>query len=316
MATSVRTDEHRVGELVPAHYRFLEVLDLYAGTAKDDVVAIQDLAGVPGPWISFVDKQKTLISRYQNLAVGDRPSLSQCNICGAHIRYAVVWSYRPNGVSVGIITTGLDCASSVDAAKMSEIAEKHGALKEFVAGMRRAARDAEDRARAVPREAQNRCEDVDRRRRVWLAESEDHRIASNYLHAVVTRHVAELCAGPAECFYCSVAQDLVEKVSLSKGQVTAVLRGRRGVMPPAIVVLPEAGPADVTGTVRSLKPRGDHLMMLVQCDGYRVWSVVPISVHGSIQEGRIVKFHAVLKETKDPKFFICSDLESFEFSQG
>jgi hypothetical protein len=135
MATQ-RVDEHRVGVLVPEHYVFLDVLDLYAGGGKDDVAALVTRASVPRAWVSFADRQKAKAAQYARRVVGDRPSLSQCSICGAHIRYAVVWSWRPDGAGeVGIITTGVDCAASMGAAKLSEVAARAGALREFVAGL-------------------------------------------------------------------------------------------------------------------------------------------------------------------------------------
>lgn len=315
MGTSVRTDEHREGVLVPAHYKFVDVLDLYAGTSKDDVTSIVSTAKVPLRWAMHAQRQREKVRRYQSQAVGERCSLGQCNICGAHIRYAVVWAYSPVGDfqhSNGYITTGTDCAASVNAALESEIARRAGALKEFVAGMRRSAREAEKAAQAAspPSEAAVRWSAVDRVRQAWIQRSRDHYRVAHYLHAVSTSHAERGCSG--KCFHCDVTAQLVETGTLSDRQVAAIMRSvptweRTGNLPDPQILIP-SGVTVVTGTLVSAK----HGRMLIQCAGYRVWTVPPEGLR-SVRTGTQVRFVAYLTASeRDAKFLIASDVRDGE----
>jgi hypothetical protein len=314
MATSVRTDEHREGVLVPANYRFCEVLDLYAGGPKDDVIALAKQAAVPPRWLRFVERQRARVAGYQARSVGERSRLSQCNICGAHIRYAVVWAYHPEpgGHFAGYITTGTDCASSVNAALESEIASQAGALREFVAGMRKQARKAaaSHTEPAVPAEAATRWSAVDRRRQAWVRASEANRRVAHFLHAVSGYHADMGCTG--KCFFCDVTADLVETGSLSERQVDAVLRSvpaweTHGRIPEPQFEVP-SGVTTITGTLTSAK--NGH--MLIKCKGYRVWTIPPEGLRAA-QSGSQVRFTAhVEPSTKDPKFLIARDVRDGE----
>lgn len=297
-----RADEHRVGVLVPEHYKFLDVLDLYAGEAKDDVVSLVTRAQVPGEWVSFADRQRVKAARFRRRAVGDRPSLSQCSICGAHIRYAVVWSWRPDGAGeVGIITTGVDCAASMGSAQLSEVSAVAGALREFVAGMRRKARAAEE---AVPAEAATRWAKIDQTRRDWLASDVEHRRVSGFLYKTVQDHVAKGCVGPSKCFYCSLGEDLVTRGTLSERQVAAVMRQVNGPIPAPYLFIP-SGVSTVTGKIVSLKSG----KMLVQCNGFRVWTLPPVELR-SAPTGSEVRFTVDLEPSaKDDRFLIGRDAQ-------
>lgn len=305
-----RVDEHRVGVLVPEHYKFLDVIDLYAGAEKDDVAALVSQSQVPARWVGFAQRQLYKVRKYQRHAIGDRPALSQCNICGAHIRYAVVWSYRPvtSDIEHGIITTGVDCAESMGSAQISEIAAQAGALKEFVAGMRRVAREAEvAAARDASTAAANRWSAVDRTRRAWLDASPRHRRASDFLYRTVQDHVAAGCVGPTGCFYCSVAEDIVTLGKLSDRQVTAVLKSYGNSTPAPVLPIPY-GITTVTGKLVSAKSG----RMLIQCNGYRVWTIPPEGLRNA-QTGSEVRFTANLEpSTKDPKFLIAHDVRDGE----
>jgi hypothetical protein len=306
MTTAARTDVHREGVLVPAHYKFVDVLDLYAGTNKDDVVAKVTNASVPSAWTAFVAKMQTKVNRYRKHAIGDRPSLAQCNICGAHIRYAVVWSYFPEGVFQGFITTGLDCAESMGSAQISDVAEKAGALKEFVAGMRRKAADAEKSAQGVPAEAASRWSAIAERRRAWIVESDAHHRVAHFLYKVSTDHAE---AGCEECFHCSVARQLVEEGTLSERQVEVVLRSAAradtaGVYPAPKHTIP-SGRTIVRGKVLSFKGS----KMLTQCTGYRVWSAAAPSA----EVGSSIEFVADLEPSlRDATFLIAHDMHDVE----
>jgi hypothetical protein len=304
MATQ-RVDEHRVGVLVPEHYVFLDVLDLYAGGGKDDVAALVTRASVPRAWVSFADRQKAKAAQYARRVVGDRPSLSQCSICGAHIRYAVVWSWRPDGAGeVGIITTGVDCAASMGAAKLSEVAARAGALREFVAGMRKKARAAEE---AVPAEAAERWTKIDQTRREWLAASPQNRRVSGFLYRTVQEHVTAGCVGPEKCFYCSLAEDLVTRGTLTERQVSAVMRVVSGPIPAPYLPIP-SGVTVVMGKIMSLKAG----KMLVQGNGFRVWTLPPVELR-SAATGSEVRFVADLESSaKDERFLIGRDARDGE----
>lgn len=306
MATATRTDVHREGVLVPSHYKFVDVLDLYAGTNKDDVVAKVTNASVPTQWTAFITKMAAKVNRYRKHAIGDRPSLAQCSICGAHIRYAVVWSYFPDAQFRGFITTGLDCAESMGSAQISDVAEKAGALKEFVAGMRRKAADAEKAAQVVPAEAASRWSAIAAKRRAWILESDAHHRVAHFLYKVSTDHAE---AGCEECFCCSLARQLVEEGTLSPRQVEAALRSAAradtaGIYPAPKHTIP-SGRTVVRGEVLSFK--GSR--MLTQCRGYRVWgSSIPGAVVGSS-----VEFVADLEpSSRDASFLIAHDVHDYE----
>lgn len=313
MATATRTDVHREGVLVPADYRFVDVLDLYAGTNKDDVAAKVSAAEVPTAWTHFVTKMVSRVKRYRKHAIGDRPSLAQCNICGAHIRYAVVWSYFPEGVFEGFITTGLDCAESMGSAQLSEVAEKAGALKEFVAGCRRAAKEAEAAAKSVPSEAATRWAAIAEKRRLWIVASVEHRLVANYLHRLSTDHADAHCDN---CFFCDVTRQLVEEGFLSERQVGAVLKAeerhaRSGVDPAPKVAIP-SGVATVSGEVASVKDRSG-LKMLIKCPGYRVWAPVPAELRDEVRPGQSIQLTAELSPSAtDSTFLFGSDLRDVE----
>jgi hypothetical protein len=306
MTTATRTDVHREGVLVPSNYKFVDVLDLYAGTNKDDVASKVTNASVPSAWTAFVSKMAAKTNRYRKHAIGDRPSLAQCSICGAHIRYAVVWAYYLDGAFQGFITTGLDCAASMGSAQISDVAEEAGALKEFVAGMRRKAAEAEKAAQGVPAEAVSRWTAIAARRKAWILESYAHHCVAHFLYKVSTDHAE---AGCEECFHCSVARQLVEEGTLSERQVEAVLRSAAraessGVYPAPKYTIP-SGRTIVRGKVLSFK----GAKMLVQCNGYRVWGAsVPCA-----QVGSSVEFVADLEpSSRDATFLIAHDMHDAE----
>jgi hypothetical protein len=306
MATALRSDVHREGSLVPAHYRFEDILDLYAGTNKDDVVAKVSAASVPSRWAAFVARMRAKVRQYRRNTIGDRPSLAQCSICGAHIRYAVVWSYQPEGKFEGYITTGTDCAESMGSAQASEIAEKAGALREFVAGMRRAAKEAEVAAQGVPAEAAARWSAIAEKRRAWITESTEHRLVANYLHRLSKDHAE---AGCDNCFYCSVTQQLVEEGWLSDKQVASVLKAEdryhRTALDPEPKITVPSGQTTVRGEVVSVKGQ----KMLTQARGYRVWGAF---INGSYP-GASVQFVANVEPSlKDPTFLIAHDVREGE----
>lgn len=295
---SSRSDVHRVGELVPANYKFVDILDLYAGTSKDDVAALVSDSVVPRRWTAFVERQQGKIKVYWRDAVGDRPSLSQCSICGAHIRYAVVWSYCPDGKFEGCITTGTDCAESMGSAQISEVAEKAGALKEFVAGMRRSVRaDAERATAAAVEEATERWSDVDRIRRAWINERPLHRRVSDYLYETVTRHVRAGCDGPSSCFYCSLAEDLVTRGRLTERQTASM--SRQLPLPYPRIAIPSGPGKRVIGRIVSQKSG----RMLVKCDDFRVWMVPPVDFR-RVATGSLIQFTADLTPSERDKTFV------------
>lgn len=321
MSADVRTDVHRVGSLVPAHYSFVEVLDLYAGSAKDDVVTLVSVARVPHGWTSFAQDQQRRIRGYGHRVIGDRPNLSQCSICGAHIRYAVVWEYRPSDRCVGVITTGLDCAASMGSAQLSEINDQVGALKEFVAGMRRSARSAEAAAvEAANRVAVSRYSAADARRALWLQESPDNRAASDFLRVVVTNHVTD-AVSECMCFCCDIAQSLVERGTLSSAQVEAVLMNARrsdqsGNLPAPRYSIP-TGNVSVVGSVVSIKPRGHGTDgsqgVLVRAKGFRVWFVLPAMRALALSRDAKIRFQCkAAPSSSDVTFLIASEIGDIE----
>jgi hypothetical protein len=289
MTNTTRTDEHSPKRFVPAHYRLLDVIDLRAGTDRDDVRALAEHTSAPHAWQEHATRSIHDRANYQELAIGERSSLAQCSICGHHIRYAVVWSYEPEGVSLGIITSGLDCAESVEATNLTELREKVGALQEFAARMRKLVRDAE----AAHAEAHS--QDVPADVQAFL---DDH----------ARRHVDM----PEDCPACSMAVQFAERGSLTPRQVSYAqdIAARAG------AVDPETGEGiEVVGLVRSVKPRGSQLFMLVDVEGRRVGlrKIAPhrvyLKVRKEVRPGTKVRFVARLEAShSDSRFLIAHDV--------
>lgn len=288
-AATKRQDPHCPTNFVPEHYSFLEVIDLYAGTDRDDVRALAVHTSAPHAWERAATAAIHARANYQALAIGERPSLAQCSICGHHIRYATVWEYRPEGTSLGIVTFGVDCAEKVGALNLTDLKDKVGAIQEFAARMRALVRDAE----AAHREAAPPAVPAD-----VVAFLEDH-----------ARRHADM---PADCPACSMAMQLAERGSLTPRQVSYA----QDIAARADAIDPEVGEGiEVVGTVRSVKPRGDKLFMLVDVEGRKVGlrKVAPhrvyLKVSKEVRPGTKVRFVARLEASRnDPRFLIAHDV--------
>lgn len=286
-AATKRQDPHCPTNFVPEHYSFLEVIDLYAGTDRDDVRALAVHTSAPHAWERAATAAIHARANYQALAIGERPSLAQCSICGHHIRYATVWEYRPEGTSLGIVTFGVDCAEKVGALNLTDLKDKVGAIQEFAARMRALVRDAE----AAHREAAPPAVPAD-----VVAFLEDH-----------ARRHADM---PADCLLCSFAEQLEEKGRLSDRQVE-IARDRAA---KAEALDPETGEGvTVVGTIISVKPtQGKNpLMALVGVDERRVGPRrfkahrVYFPVSKVLPRGTRVRFVADLTAaSSDPTFLI------------
>lgn len=285
-AATKRQDPHCPTNFVPEHYSFLEVIDLYAGTDRDDVRALAVHTSAPHAWERAATAAIHARANYQALAIGERPSLAQCSICGHHIRYAVVAEYRPEDSSEGIVTFGVDCAEKVEMLNLTDLKAKVGAIMEFSARMRAAVRDAE----AAHREAAPPAVPVD-----VVAFLEDH-----------ARRHADM---PEDCLLCSFALQLDEKGRLSTRQIE-IARERAA---RAEAVDPETGPGvTVVGSIISVKPTGDaKLFALVGVDERRVGPRrvrahrVYFPVTKVLPRGTRVRFVADLTaSSSDPTFLI------------
>lgn len=305
MTNTKRQDVHSPSNFIPEHYRALAVLDLYAGTERDDVSKLAISTQAPGSWQQHVEQTRSDVAVFQKVAIGDHPELHRCSICGARIRYAVIWSYEPKGESLGIITSGLDCAESVDAARASELRDKVGALKEFVSGVRRMVREAEQAHLEMPvRSAADQEEDV------WIARDPSHADVAAFLDEHARAHVD---MPTDECILCSFAYQLAEKGHLTERQVT-VARDRAERAQPLLP--PEGEGIEVIGTVRSVKAHASGSMhALVDVPerrrglrlvaAHRVW----LPVRRNLPRGTRIRFVANLSASRnDPHFLIASDV--------
>lgn len=299
--TMKRSDPHSPSQFVPGHYRYVTVLDLYAGGSKDDVAALAVDTTVPWAWRNHVQETTRKIEAFKVRTIGDRPALSQCSICGHHIRYAVVWEYAPEGTVLGLVTSGLDCAENVDAANVSELRDKVGALQQFVAGQRKAVRDAEQAHREAPvRTAASEEEDS------WIAADPSHGEVAAFLDSHARMHEDM----PEDCPLCSMAMQLSERGRLSVKQVAYArdLASRSAALPP------EGDGIEVIGTVRATrKEHSGHVAVDVPegRDGlrrvrpFRVW----LPVRRPVPPGTTVRFVATLHASRsDASFLIASNV--------
>lgn len=286
--TTKRNDEHCPTNFVPEHYSFLEVLDLYAGTDKDDVAKLVVDTRVPREWALAAELVEHARKNYQALAIGERPSLAQCSICGHHIRYATVWEYRPEGSSQGIVTFGVDCAEKVGALGLTDLKDKVGAIVEFSRRMREMVRNAE----AAHREAAPPSVPVE---------------VADFLNDHARRHVD---MPTDDCILCSFAFQLEEKGRLSERQVE-VARDRAA---RAEALDPPVGEGiTVVGRVRSCNREKRHALVdvgeqrvgLRRIAAHRVW--LPVS--RPVAPGTRVRFVAKLTASRDdPTFLIARDV--------
>lgn len=305
MTNTKRTDCHSPSQFVPEHYRYLDVLDLYAGTEKDDVSRLAVHTNIPGSWTAHVDETARKVASFREQAIGDRPAMNQCSICGHHIRYAVIWSFEPDGERVGLITSGLDCAENVDAANLSDLRDKVGALQEFVAGVRKSVRDAEQAHAEMPvRTAADEEEDS------WIAQDPSHAELAGFLNSHAQMHV-DL---PEECVLCSFALQLAQKGRLSEKQVSWAMDLAARAEP---ILPPEGEGIEVVGWVRSVKVHQTtgsmHALIdvperrsgLRKVQAHRVWLPVKKALPRSTQ----VRFVANLSASRqDPTFLVASNV--------
>src|SRR6185369_5492411 len=111
MATT-RTDVHRPGAIVPAHYR--QVLSYHLATQID---------GWPlPPW--NVDRVLELKATVKFASTG---GLGKCSVCGANFIYGDVWVHEPTGEHIHL---GHDCADKYNLlADWSELGLEKGRMK-------------------------------------------------------------------------------------------------------------------------------------------------------------------------------------------
>ena len=107
-----RTDIHRPGAIIPAHYRY------FCSYALGTVV---DNWPVP-PWnidiVMKLQKEQTFVKT---------GGIGNCSICGAHFIYGDVWVHEPTGHHLHV---GHDCAAKYEMlADRSEFELEHGRLK-------------------------------------------------------------------------------------------------------------------------------------------------------------------------------------------
>lgn len=303
MTNTKRRDEHSPTNFVPENYRYVNVLDLYAGTEKDDVSALAVNTNAPTVWTRHVEQTREAAMSFENNLIGEHPRLSQCSICGHHIRYAVVWAYEPEGEFHGFITSGLDCAENVDAARASELRDKVGALREFVAGMRRSVRDAEQAHREAPTRSA-----ADEEADTWIGMGRDHADIAAFLNEHAVAHTD---MPSDDCILCSFALQLEEKGRLSERQAQVA----RDIAERAEPLLPPEGEGiEVVGVVRATRkvtlgrvtidvPERRRGMRRVM--PYRVW----LPVRRQLPPGTKVRFVATLHASRnDPKFMIATDV--------
>jgi hypothetical protein len=202
MATQ-RTDGHQPSAFDPSRYQYLECLDtqpvrpwtphevaVYFWGRSAEAQAAK-LAELNAEVAAANQHRLDIAARIR----GDHPSISQCSVCGARYRYAVVWTHTPDGT---LITTGEECAASIDATAASQVGERVGVL-----------RDAAQRLRER--------EQAFERRAAWLAADPRNDEAADYITSPRTER---------DGFLDSLADQWMRKGELSPRQVDAALASR------------------------------------------------------------------------------------------
>lgn len=301
---------------VPAHYAFVDALDLDEGGSDMEALAAALSDQASAEYRAYREAQRAKRRSYRDGQVGEHPTLGQCSVCGAHLRYAVVWAYQPGGEFQGYVTSGEDCAGNIDAAQASAIVDTVGALRDFV---------------AVARKRLTEIHRVESARDEFLAASSANRTAVGFAHWFVAE-------GPDDFeFVSDVFTKYVQSGGLSDRQVAALnkIRARhyeRETERAAEASLPvapcPAGTVTITGEVLSVKaqfnrfsPYGETVLKMTVRDdrGFRVWGTVPRSLETRSvwnAEGRLVDVEGV--DRGDRVSFVASvapsdDDETFGF---
>lgn len=222
---------------------------------------------------------------------------SQCDHCGAHIRYVVVIKHRSTGDYLAI---GEQCAQN----RIGSMDQATWQVKQL--------REAAQRVRQAERNREARLA----RNREWLAESPARAQVVVQLENLTEAH-------PNDNFYRSLSRYYQEQGMLTHSQERAVVRAAEREAARAVrlaaealepVVPVQAGKQTVTGEVLSLRWQesdyGSVLKMLVKSTtGFKVYGSVPQSLKQAVEwdneklVGKRIRFTAQLEpKANEPGF--------------
>lgn len=269
-----RTDAHRPSVLQPGKYELSYSID----------------HGSPNEPMTVPDQRVAAMVR-ANLDDATGRGTRQCHVCGAHLRYAVAWTYVPTG---RYIVTGEECAATIELSQAERASH-------MVTQLKLAAKERRELAQAAVRVAEAEAADP------------EQAAAGRYLRATADLH------RPCGCFLCDVANRYARNGYLSVRQVAAVLSsvGRdrdrahaealAELAPPEVVAPIAEGWVTVEGEIVAIKSQPGYaynttdLKMLVKTTGnYKLWGTLPRALYDA-DKGSRVRFVAVV-EAKETDF--------------
>lgn len=264
-----RTDAHSPTNMDPADYEYVFAFD----------------SEKPGPYA---------IALMQNLAA-DRPHSdtghSQCDHCGAWIRYKAILRHLPTQALIVVGETCLDNRFSLESKAQFDALRKAAELDRKAQRIKTEAREAIENMSAVAQLLLDKPDPAD----------VDPLIMSTREHHIVSDIRSKLWS------YGSISE---RQVAVCERAYAEGWAKPREVVEVATVEAP-VGRVSVQGTVVSTKVQysdyGSKLKMLVVCETpegqYKVWSSVPAGLHGLQLKGLVVAFTATLSPSDDDESF-------------
>lgn len=272
--TTSRSDIHRPTEIRPEDYSYLESWDLQMPLHTSDKY------------------MRGLFERAENSSADHSDVLSQCDHCGAHLRYIALWEHKPTG---DVIVTGETCARETMEVPDRLILDQKR-LRETAAARRAAVRESDEiqKRREEMRERYPEAVEI-----LWDYQGEN-------------------------IFIQDVAARFGKKGYLSQRQADTVVyahkrdldRAKRNVADEPKVPAPEGNGIEITGKVLKVASQDNgwnvrEVMTVLDERGFKVWGTVPSSIHWveedgdrrPIQRGDLVTFVAnVTRSDRDESF--------------